>query len=265
MRNLTAVVLVLTLCAGISLGQEADTSNPAEETLQVQETAPAVTTTPVKITLPKWVIGFTANNLEFKSWPGTVTLQRRIGKCNYLSLGVSGSNQQSGPDENTDEYETYSGTDTVISKNQSRSWQININPEVSRLIVQKHGWLLSLGLEAGFGFYKNSHSYESKHSLYPYDYRSAGSVAKNYSYSLSFPASLEKTIKIKGQRMSFGIRSHLVQATSSVGTYDSWYVYSSATTGYYSDGDHNKSTMPWNASFKNPFQGNVQVQLKYWF
>lgn len=261
MRKITAVALVTLAMSGISLGQEADTSNVATEIQQMQETAPMVINTPEKITLPKWIIGFTANNLEFKSWPGTVTAQKRIGEKNFLSLGISGSYQQYGPDENDN---TYMDTVISINKGESQNWGISLTPEINRVIKNNNSWLLSTGIEGLFSFNKSSGSSETISKRYPYYYNSTNTVYKKYIYGINIPASLEKRIKIRGQILSIGLRSYIVQASSSVDINDYQNVNSSDLY-YYSNTSHSKNTMPWQVTLKNPFQGNVQVQIKYWF
>jgi hypothetical protein len=260
MRNFTAVVLVLTLCAGISLGQEADTSSAAEETQIVQETAPVITTTLEKITLPKWVIGFTANNLEFKSWPGTVTLQRRAGENNFLSLGISGYNQQYGPDENDN---TYADTVISITKSHSRDWGITLAPEISR-VIKNNSWLFIMGIEGLLSFDESRSRNETIYQQEPHNHHGVYLMRKNYNYGLNIPASFERILKIKDQRLSIGLRSYIFQVSSSVSITDRQYIDLS-DNDYYMNWTHTKYTMPWHISYKNPFQGNMQLQIKYWF
>lgn len=265
MRSFPVVFLILVLSAGISQGQEADTSDVVVEAQPVQETAPVATATPEKAPLPRWALGFTASNLELKSWPGTVSLQRRLGPSNYLSLGISGSNQQWGPNEDTNPWPSGTATDTTYTKQSSRNWRVQISPEFSRLVRQQRGWMLWLGLEGSYAFDKYSSSSEIRHTGSYYAYSSQGSKSENHTLSLNIPASLEKRVTVWGHDFSLGFKSRLLWANTHRGINEYWSVYESQSSGYYTDHDRTVTTMPWNIEYRNPFQGGMQVQIKYWF
>lgn len=264
MKAIATLLLAMTLIGGAA-AQEPDSIGIGSESQQVQGTAQGAATTPEKITLPKWVLGFTASNLELKSWPGTVSLQRRLGSCNYLSLGISGSNQQWGPNEDTDLWPYAIYTDTVYTKQSSRNWRVQISPEFSRVIRQQGGWLLWLGLEGSYAFDKYSSYRENRHTGSYYAYNSQATESKNHSLAINIPASLDKRITIRGHEFSLGFRNHLLKAMYQVGINEYWYVNDSQYSGYYTDHGRNVTAMPWNIEYKNPFQGGMQVQIKYWF
>ena len=265
MKSVAKWLLALSLIGGTAAAQEPEAGESGLESQPVQEAAPVVTATPEKAPLPRWALGFTASNLELKSWPGAVSLQRRLGPLNYLSLGISGSNQQWGPNEDTDPWPSGTATDTTYTKQSSRNWRVQISPEFSRLVRQQQGWLLWIGLEGSYAFDKYSSFSEYRHTGSYYAYSSQASESKNHSLSLNIPASLDKRITVWGHDFSLGFKSHLLKAVYQVGINEYWYVSESQYVGYYTDHDRTVTTMPWNIEYRNPFQGGMQVQIKYWF
>jgi hypothetical protein len=121
-----------------------------------------------------------------------------------------------------------------------------------------------MGIEGLLSFDESRSRNETIYQQEPHNHHGVYLMRKNYNYGLNIPASFERILKIKDQRLSIGLRSYIFQVSSSVSITDRQYIDLS-DNDYYMNWTHTKYTMPWHISYKNPFQGNMQLQIKYWF
>lgn len=257
MKSFTAVSLVLILGVGISLGQEADTSNPAEETLQVQEAAPVVQKECEMKKDPKWAIGFRASSLT--NLPGTIIMQRKIYSKGYLSLGVEYNNNPRNYYSTVIDSPYYS-----ISDEKANGWSIRLNPELLHGFYKNNLFNAFSGLSATYYYGKQSTDYNREYTYYMSDTTSyiSASQTKYYNYTIAIPVGLERDIMIGKRNFSVGVESTFLSFY--------YYYYKREGTIKYSGIDYtgvyiDENETPWQFSVKNPFQSGVNIKIKYCF
>ncbi|MDQ7797440.1 MAG: hypothetical protein RDU76_00670 [Candidatus Edwardsbacteria bacterium] len=257
MRRFTAVFLGLILSAGISLGQEADTSNAVTKIQQVQETASVVRKECEVEKDPKWAIGFRASSIT--NLPGTIIMQRKVYSKGYLSLGVEYNNNPRNYYSTNIDSPYYYTTDE-----KANGWSIRLNPELLHEFYKNNLFNAFSGVSATYYYGKGSSDYNQEQVNYPADTTECISTShtKYYSYTIAIPVGLERDIMIGKRSFSVGVES----------TFLSYYYYYNKREGTrkYSDSDYtgvykDENETPWQFSVKNPFQSGVNIKIKYCF
>jgi hypothetical protein len=257
MRNFTAGFLVLIVSAGISLGQEADSSNVTIESQQVQEAAPAAQKECEMKKDPKWAIGFRASSIT--NLPGTIIMQRKIYSKGYLSLGVEYNN-------NPRNY-YYANIDSPyydISDQKGKGWSIRLNPELLQEFYENNLFKAISGVSVTYYYGKDSYDYTNERFYYSTDTIEYLSTLRNksYSYTIAIPIGIDRDIMIGKRTFTVGVESSYLSFH---------YSYSKREeTRKYSDSDYtrvyiNENETPWQFSVKNPFQSGVNIKIKYCF
>ncbi|MEW5818468.1 MAG: hypothetical protein AB1798_24145 [Spirochaetota bacterium] len=256
MKNFTAGFLVLIVSAGISLGQEADTSNAATEIQQVQEAAPVSAQT-TECLDKKWIIGFEATSLDLGDLPGTVFLQRKISPKFFVGAGFSCYYSYDNPDED------YRARDSMRYNFESKQWEITITPEIGYLALNTNeftaGFSLKTNLRRRRAYSISERRYENNY----YSYTTDINEYNYFNYGFYLPVFVEKQFKIKKYPVAIGIVNNMMTLNSGWSKQRNKYTHES----YYSPIPviyEYESTRqePVVFTLYNPFQGYVRIYFK---
>ncbi|MBU1354945.1 MAG: hypothetical protein KJ620_00045 [Candidatus Edwardsbacteria bacterium] len=256
MKSFTALFLGLILSAGISLGQEADTSSATTEIQQVQEAVPVVAKT-TECLDKKWVIGFEATSLDLKALPGTVFLQRKISSKYFVGAGFSCDYYNDKPGED------YNAEDSTRYNYENKNWRITLSPEIGYMALNGKMLAGGVSVRANLSRSRNTSVSENRTERYYYYYSTYYSESNSFNYDIGVPVFVEKQFKIRKYPVAVGI------ANNFIGLSGGWYKYCRKYTNesYWSptlDVDEDESTrkQPMVFNLDNPFQGYVKVFFK---
>ena len=216
--------------------------------------------------VPKWAVGLRTSSLI--NLPGTIILQRYFNDKIAISAGFSVSYNNPNyaskyvypTDQYTyeDEYQRYNNENKYIN--------FTFSPEIS-LKITNVGWVkVFSGLNTSYSYTKGTRSSDnwSIHNyVTPPETVTSHTEGWMRGHTATFivPINLERDVKIKKYRFSVGVTSTIISVSK--------YFERGEETTEYSDQDTTKITYerntPIGIEIKNPLQGNIGLQIKYYF
>lgn len=200
--------------------------------------------------LSGWVLGCRIENLGLESFPGTLFLQRRIGKLRYVGLGLSYSRKEVGPEEK------YSNNDSSYIWKTSSSSYLSLYPEY----IRNHGiggWLFSISIR---GLYQHSYWENERVGWDIRPERRSSGKAKSHGTSdrlgIEFPLAIERQFRLGRILFSSGLVCQFLSVYTSK---------SNETTITNTTTERRQFKEPLGLKFNSPFNGSASIQLKCWF
>ena len=152
--------------------------------------------------------------------------------------------------------------DVQIENGSYHSWFVRITPELLFSKMRK-GWSTFAGLQGDllWGRAKGKREFIT-YVQSPIDtvYSSIDGWGSLRQYSINMVCGVDRLFLIKKRRFSAGIIMNFIGAS-----YSKSYGFSSSTNSNTYLIAETKVTRPWSFDIRNPFNGSVALQLKYWF
>ncbi len=206
-----------------------------------------------------WVLGCRMANLEFKNFPGTVTLQRRLGRLVTAGLGFAYASDSYGPSDNSTQHDSSTSTESVKYRS------LTLSPEVM-LVGRRGPWQAGIGLRYSYSKSRSGSNYESADSYPSGNASYRRNTTSIYTrISLEVPLTVEHLFAVGGLSFSIGLTGVVVSAMSDETTSETTTVSSNTWSGAQTNVSTSTSKTPMSFLLQAPFQGTTGIQLKYYF
>lgn len=209
-----------------------------------------------------WVLGCRMANLEFKSFPGTVFLQRRAGRFSFFGIGFCYTNEQIKPSE------YHARNDSTFLKTTCTDWTLTVNPELALFL--ERGALVSTLAAGGIYEYGRCRFNSEVTSTYS-TFTSSGLQSRcitTQKYGMELSVSIERRFVIGRSVFSAGLRSLLISAITSSRSEEENNI-TNYTSGGTTETTNNRTRSfekkPVRFIISSPFNGSASIHLKYWF
>ena len=286
-----AIIAALLLAAGLCLAQS-DSTKAANDSVTVRievqnagsqdasltvTTEPGTTDSTVTVSInsgqkqgkrPRWrrnwAVGVRASSLS--SLPGSIFLQKIIGRNIFISCGFEYSRNPYGVSIPRVDYTNYNNTyKNGEYRNSYSSWYLGISPEFLMPVVSHRRCRVLTGLSGDFKYSKaRGSSYQSQYSQNDTTYFSVTGQGKSNVYSLFIPLVIERSFHVRNHLFFIGLQNSIVsldysKQSSEWEDIDCPYSGPIQTihTGY-------SYTQPVRVTIKNPFQNTVSLMLKWY-
>jgi hypothetical protein len=206
-----------------------------------------------------WVLGCRMRNLEFKNFPGTVTLQRRFGRLFAAGLGLAYSSTNNGPSDYTSRH------DSSTSTSQTKYRSMSLSPE-AMLIGQRGSWQGTVGLRYVYQTrrFEMNNAMSDRYGSSSYTSRN-NSTTKYSRVSIEVPLAIERRFLIRSFSFAIGLTGTVLSAASDEETTESTSVTTSTYSGTVTNTTTQHTKTPMSFLLQAPFQGSTAIQLKFYF
>lgn len=211
-----------------------------------------------------WAVGMKAYSVS--ALPGSLFLQRRIGgrvlvgcgfeydRNDYVGIPGIGNNN----DDYAYEYYRY--------HNSYSSWSVEFTPEclVPILRHRRFRMLAGAAVDLRYGEARGDHSETTYYPGNDTSWVTVDGHGKRNCYAMSLPVVIERDFRIRRYAFTVGIESVLASLSYERQTGSSVQVSRHGTSPAQSSNQYRSWTYPWRATLRNPFQGGVNLLVKWY-